>query len=293
MLQKMALCYALESLKRVFSNSDIKNFRNGLTFMFEPPKKLKMGLYKCDKKFHLDPILDMYDDENSIGVCLISGKDLFIYKSTISGTHITCDLLKSIDIRLTNKHNKGGQSSVRFGRIADIIRDKYVDIITETIIATLMYDNNTKCLITKLIIAGNGEMKNNVIATHDFQQIMKKYLYKVINTSDFDENTAYNITKDLMYDIVADDVATIEIEINQLIDQDNDLLGFGKNESQRLLNVGNVTKIFINKSTLSPPEKDELLILREKTKIEILFTESHLLKLFGDWLLIKKYKEQE
>lgn len=261
--------------------------------MFEPPKKLKMGLYKCDKKFHLGTILDMYDDENTIGVCLISGKELFIYKSTISGTHVTCDLLKNIDIRLTNKHNKGGSSSARFGRIADIIRDKYVDIITETIIATLLYDNNTKCLISKLIIAGNGEMKHNVIATHDFQQNMAKYLYKVINTTDFDENTAYNIIKQLMFDIVADDTKSIEIEINQLVEQNSDLLGFGKNESRRLLDTKNVIKLFVNKSSLSSIEKDNLLMLRENLAIEILFTESHLLKLYGDWLLVKKYNENE
>ena len=62
--------------------------------MFEPPKQLKYMYYRCDTKFHLDTILDMFDDDNTYGLCLISGEDLLIYLVSISGQQIN---LKMID----------------------------------------------------------------------------------------------------------------------------------------------------------------------------------------------------
>lgn len=123
----------------------------------------------------------MFDDDNVLGVCLISGKDLFIYRVTISGSHIDSTLVKKLDIMLVNKHNKGGQSSARFGRIADIIRNKYVTITAETIVPTFMYDNNTKCNVSKIILAGPGDMKREVANEQLFEQFLSKYLYKIIN----------------------------------------------------------------------------------------------------------------
>ena len=228
----------------------------------------------------------MFEDDNKIGICLINGDILLCYIISISGSFIDTKLVKKFDVNLINKHNKGGQSSVRFGRIADGIRHKYVDLISENIISSYMYDNNTKCMISKLIIAGNGVMKNDVIKTDIFSQYMSKYLYKVINTNNFNENTAENIVTSLLDEINIQDNSQIENKINELIVMNPDILAFGKDECLKFIDENNFTELYVNKDILS--DDDKILLTNKNVKL-IITQSSHFIKTYGNWILIKKY----
>ena len=194
---------------------------------------------------------------------------------------------------LTNKHNKGGQSSVRFGRIADIIRDKYVTIIAKTIVSTFMYDNNTKCNISKIILAGSGDMKHEVANDQLFKQFLSKYLYKVINANNFDGAIALSIVSNIIDDIQADDIKKIDDEINDLVQNNNEMLSYGEEMSLHLIETEkNIKKLFVYKSLLSQDMKDKLLQYKEILKMDIILTESAVLKMYGGWIGVKNTKSE-
>jgi peptide chain release factor subunit 1 len=275
MLQKMDSCYALEKQSTVPSSTAL---------LLEPPKKLMAAYYKCDSKFHLDSILEMFEEEEKIGVCLISGKELIIYTLTLSGSHVDYNVIKRVDIILANKHNKGGQSSNRFGRIVQIVRNNYVDIIVDNIISAYMCDNNTKCLVSNIVLAGPGEMKKNVSETAQFKQYFSKYLHKILPTDTFHDKTIYEITDDIIHGVKCNSVKDIDNEINNLIQYKYDSLTFGESECIQGLKENNIKKLFVNKCEVSDDVK-----LFENSKTEIIMTSSNILKTYGNWIGVKWY----
>lgn len=262
------------------------------TVLITPPKKLNMASYRCDNKFHLDHILEMYESEQKIGICLISGKEVFIYVLSISGSHIDYKLVKKADIFLANKHNKGGQSSNRFGRIVQIVRNNYVDIIADHIANTYMIKNNTQCMVSHIILAGNGQMKTDVAKSQIFEQYLSKYLYKIISIDSFDEKTIYEISQPIISDLKILDCKNTDAELNNLIEHDYDNLSFGKSECIELIKTNNVKKLFIEKSEYSNPENQIEKLLCEilnNTKTDIVIVDSHTLKIYGNWIGVKYY----
>lgn len=267
----------------------IPSLHEGLTVLFESPKKINISFYRCDKMFHLNTILDMYDDENKIGVCLVSGEKILIYTVTITGnSHIDPILNKSMTIKLPNRQRKGGQSAIRFARNTESVRKNYVNIFTEHIVNSYMAENNTKCNISKFIIAGFGDMRNDIVDNSTFKQFIKKYLYKNIPLNSFDNSTIHSLVKNLIESITVDDSMTIDSEIINLIDSNSDVVGFGKIECLNLIELHKIKKLYVHTSHLSQNEKD---LLNTLSTIDIIYTTSSQLELYGGWLCVKKYTD--
>lgn len=262
------------------------SLHDGTTILFEPPKKINISFYRCDNKFHLDNILDMYNNENLIGVCLLSGEELRIYKVSITGSHIESHLIKHINIKLPNKQKKGGQSAIRFGRIADIVRNQYVTKFVENIVNSYMTDNNTKCNVSKIIIAGFGYMPDDVIESSLFQQHFNKYLYKKLTINSIDDLTVIKIIKDLHLVLNEDLSKNVDTEIKLLVENNPDMIGFGKNECLNYMELKNMTKLFVNKNCITHEIKD---IFMQHLNINIIESTSSQLELYGGWLCVKKY----
>jgi peptide subunit release factor 1 (eRF1) len=233
----------------------------------------------------------MYEDDklcNTYGICLVSGKELMIYLICVGKSHIDCKLIKSLDIRLINKHNKGGSSSARMGRIADNVRIDAVKKISSMIVETYMHDNHTKCKIGKLIMAGPSIMKRDVIDTEIFQKYMNKILFKTINTNDFDSSSAQIIIESILPEMQADDIKIMDEEINNLVLYESENLAFGQFECIEILKENNISKLYVN--DIDDDTKEYLLNYQKEKDIKIIFTESQILKLYAGWIGIKKYE---
>lgn len=228
----------------------------------------------------------MFEDGLKIGVCLISGKELLIYIVSYAGEHIEYNVIKKVDIVLPNKHNKGGSSSGRFGRIVQIVRNNYVDVIVDHIIKAYMIDNNTKCLVPNIILAGPGPMKTDVSNTDEFKQYFTKYLHKIIPTDSVSDNTIYEIVPKIIDEITHKNIMSVDEEINALVQTNYDNLSFGYVECIELIKENNIKKIFINEKVLDSELRDVLL---NKFSNESVLTDSHVLKTYGDWIAVRKW----
>lgn len=262
----------------------------GLTVLFEPPKSINASFYRCDNKFHLDNVLDMYNTTNVIGVCLASGEELLIYKVSITGSHIEPTLCKKIQVKLPNKQKKGGQSAVRFARNADIARNQCVNKFVEQIIAQYMKENNTICNVTKIIIAGYGFMCDDIIQHHLFQQYLSKYLYKKLSINSISDTTVISIIKDLEITIATDLSKQVDNIIQSLVTDENfyDLLGFGFAECIKYMESGNITKLYVRSNHIEQETRD---VFMKFPNLEVIESESTQLELYGGWLCVKKYSE--
>ena len=160
-----------------------------------PPKKINKSFYVCNKQFTLDSILDMYktNEERRIGVILIDGDKFDIYIITKTGnSHYENKRIYSDDGNAIKRHRKGGQSSIRFARLADEKEEAYVNFVAETTIKYLMVDNNTTCLVEKLLICGPSN-KKNYLKDHEFIIQYFSNKLRLVTTAEITQRTIHEI----------------------------------------------------------------------------------------------------
>jgi hypothetical protein len=125
-------------LTKICENVDTKKYLNGLFIyvgideynkeifeLIEPSIKCDIFYYKCGNKFSTD-IIKNYLETYSGTIIFANGKECIIYEyknEFIKKKHINANLIK--------RHGKGGQSQVRFGRLAEESRTHYVTHIID------------------------------------------------------------------------------------------------------------------------------------------------------------------
>lgn len=112
--------------KGLFIFCGIDEYDEMIFDVIEPLIVCNMFYYNCGNKF-ITEICEKYFQIYSGYIVFISGEQCLIYN--YSGEKFILD--SSFESMIPNKHKKGGQSSVRFGRIADNIRQKYIITIIE------------------------------------------------------------------------------------------------------------------------------------------------------------------
>ncbi|ARF10994.1 eukaryotic peptide chain release factor subunit 2 [Hokovirus HKV1] len=252
---KMALCYAQELLSQtclVFSLIKEDN-----CIILEPPKKLQNSNYICDKRWHLDLILEMYEEKKIIGIALLSGSLIKIYNIIKTGNHYEINNIKNVEIELQKKQRKGGSSSARIGRKREGRELHCVKETTELLVKHYMTDNNTKCICENaLIIAGPAEFKHKVMEQPLFIQYLKKH---VIMVHDLDINN--------------DNV------INEIINMDKNILEFDEKLNSKCIDD------IKNYMALNPD------ILAFGTEIKDLAKLCQLSKIYFDFTKYDKYRD--
>eukprot|EP01111_Echinosteliopsis_oligospora_P014147 TRINITY_DN5266_c0_g1_i3.p1 TRINITY_DN5266_c0_g1~~TRINITY_DN5266_c0_g1_i3.p1 ORF type:complete len:196 (-),score=37.89 TRINITY_DN5266_c0_g1_i3:809-1396(-) len=83
-----------------------------VNYFFEPPRPVPIFIYRCDNKFHTEAIIQMFEEQDNYGFIVIDGHST-VY-GLLSGN--SPSVLHRLIVHLPRKHNKGGQSSVRFAR---------------------------------------------------------------------------------------------------------------------------------------------------------------------------------
>lgn len=275
----MDLCYVLVPLCRIFSDY------NG-SILFEPPKVLNFGFYKCDTKFHLDKILDMYDTTLIFAIVLISGKEYRFYTVHISGLHKEFKLLKSDTEHLQKKQKKGGFSAPRFERIRQEKELHYIRKMLEQMVKVY-----TNIKYTGMLIGGPADIKNSLIQEPLFAQYFSNKLLKIVTTSEITDNTVheiYNNNYNLFHDTdaspMSQEVKLIMNEFNTLLSFASNKLVFGEDVINELKN-NMLSKIIVNKN-LDKEQKNLIRSLLNKNCYLIEVSEQHI-KNYGNYIGIR------
>lgn len=81
-----------------------------------PPKPITKAMYVCDNTFHTGSVLELYKRQDLIGVVFILGAESSFHVVDANAPRADPIEVSDRSARLRS-HNKGGQSSARFGRI--------------------------------------------------------------------------------------------------------------------------------------------------------------------------------
>lgn len=225
--------------KGVFVYAGIDDYKQEILEIIEPVIKLDIFSYNCSNKFDTD-IIQKYLISYSGSIIFANGKECIIYEYVnqfVKRKHINANLIK--------RHKKGGQSQLRFSRLADESRVHYVSYII---------DNLNKITTTNNWLFGSDEITSMILEKKNNINI----LLKNGGFINFDCSTISNTGFWLKYLTEPEDNANDKIyeEIISYLDKNPDYLDFDpKNAS--------LMKWFITKLELN----DELLNLDTHIKL--------------------------
>lgn len=143
-----------------------------ISIAYEPFKPITQALYLCDSKFHTDCLKVLLNEDKTYGYIIIDGDGCLF--GTITGLERRVLLESTVD--LPKKHNKGGQSAVRFGRLRDEKRHNYIRKCSETANQLFINLQTNKPTVSGLILAGLAEFKYNLVK----EEIIDKRLRDII-----------------------------------------------------------------------------------------------------------------
>lgn len=139
-----------------------------------PPKPIKRSIYKCDKIFHIDYVLELSKTFDSYVIAFISGKITEFHLQSPNETKF----VRRIQVDLPNQHKTGGSSAARFGRIRDEKIGAYIKHIVDEMVR--LFCPNGVFDYVGLIVAGCGEIKDRVVLEDKFKSFFSKHLIQIL-----------------------------------------------------------------------------------------------------------------
>jgi peptide chain release factor subunit 1 len=233
-----------------------------ITLDFEPPKQIQSFKYICRNSFETDILAEMMGQYESYGYIIVSGKGC-LYGLLNGQTKI---VKSSFSTDLPKKHNKGGQSSVRFARLRIEAIHNYIRKIAEG--ATINFITNDRPNVRGLIIAGIAELKIELVESKLFDPRLRAVILNVLDIAYGGEN-GFNQAIELSGDLLN---ASKLVEQNNVISTFFTLIAqesssttlnycFGQRDILYCLKIGAVEKLIV---------WDEL---KEKTNDGVLFVD--------------------
>jgi len=205
----------------------VDNYDNEVFEEIVPPSPVDRFYYRCDKRFHLDQYDSMFEQKPVGHVVFIDGKNCVIYRYNGVWQRI-----KHFDALLIKRQRKGGQSSMRFSRLAEESRDIYITHIVDEVNA-LILDNSIN------YVFGGEELKTMFLSDSCLKPRFKtESMYHVFTKDTINEPYFKQI-------MTIEDDSQVSSDLITLLDLSPEYLLFSKDEF--VLSMDNVEYTLIVK----------------------------------------------
>jgi len=91
------------------------------TYVLVPPKTINVYFYRCDSRFHIEPLMEILREKETYGVIVIDCDEATL--ATLRGRRM--EIVKELTSGVPGKHRAGGQSARRFERIREAAINDY------------------------------------------------------------------------------------------------------------------------------------------------------------------------
>lgn len=235
-------------------------------------------MYRCDKKFHLDDLLKLYDKFDDRALVLISGKRVEFHLLNENQTK----LLKKLDVTLPNQHKTGGFSASRFERLRNEKINLFVMKIIELMIKFYTVDGRFNCI--DLVIAGPAEMKDLVKENDLFKKFFRQHLTLSLVVAEITDQTIYQVVKIIRNQTKTENHIDLLEEI--ILDPKQiDSIVFGVEDVIESYFSGLLKEIFVSNNS---EYRDQILKSDIKTKIHVI-SDSIFVRKYGELVGVKYY----
>ncbi|TDA32389.1 MAG: peptide chain release factor 1 [Hadesarchaea archaeon] len=148
-------------------------------YWIEPPEPVPIRLYRCDQRFVLEPLKQMLEPKELVGLITLDGKEATI--ALLKGKHL--EVLDHLYSGVWGKHSRGGQSARRFERIREYAMHEYMKRVAEAATQAFGKFPELKCII----IGGPGPTKEEFLKAELLPPDLAKKVVAVLDTCYTDE----------------------------------------------------------------------------------------------------------
>lgn len=135
----------------------IDKYGQELRHIIRPPNPIDEFYYKCTKRFETDRFEELFTTKPIGNIVFIDGNECIIYQFNGQWKKI-----KTINANLIKRQKKGGQSSVRFSRLAEESRAHYITHVVDVINQSIMSNQNN-------YVFGSREIKNMLLGASELK----------------------------------------------------------------------------------------------------------------------------
>ncbi len=140
-----------------------------------PPEPVDVYFYRCDSRFHLEPLQALAAEKESFGILVIDGQEAVV--ATLKGRRV--DIVQSFTSGIAGKHRTGGQSARRFERIREQMTNDYYKRVGQHFNDIMNQVPDLK----GIIIGGPGPSKYVFAEGEYLQYTLKKKVLSIVDTS--------------------------------------------------------------------------------------------------------------
>jgi len=236
----------------------------------EPPKPMKIRLYRCDQTFVLDPLKEMLETDEIYGLLIIERKEATI--GILEGQSIR--ILQHMTSGIPGKVRAGGQSAQRFHRITEGLAKEFFRRVAENMKEQFFDKEKLK----GILVGGPIPTKDEFLETG---QLVTKLKDKVIAIKDIGDTEMHGLR--MLVQACSEVLAEQEVtKQKQILDEFFSMLGkepnkiaYGDAEVEQRLIEGMVGKLILSKQLPRKRIKElEVLAAKTGTEVEIVTTET-------------------
>ncbi|MBS7644926.1 MAG: peptide chain release factor aRF-1 [Candidatus Bathyarchaeia archaeon] len=141
----------------------------------EPVEPINIYFYRCDSRFHVEPLLDQLKEKETYGILVIDASEAAL--ATLKGRKLT--VLDEYHSGVGGKHKTGGQSARRFERIREMEINSYFRRVGNHVNEKLLGIEDLK----GLILGGPGPTKYEFAEGDYLNYMLKKKILAIVDTS--------------------------------------------------------------------------------------------------------------
>jgi len=243
--------------------SQIEGQQDLQIWTIEPPKPLKIRLYRCDQTFVLEPLKEMIETEEVYGLLIIERKEATI--GLLEGKNIK--ILQHMTSGIPGSVRAGGQSAARFHRITENLAKEFFRRVADEMKKQFFSMKKLK----GILIGGPIPTKDEFLESGNLVTALKE---KVIAVKDIGDTQLPGLKA--LVDASQEELAEQEItKQKQILDEffttlakEPDKVSYGDQDVEEKLNAGAVGKLILSKN-LEKSQIRKFKSLASKTSAEV------------------------
>ncbi len=210
----------------------------------EPPEPLNMRMYRCDKQFVLDPLIEMCNIKEVYGLIVLDRRDANL--ALLRGKKIIH--LAKTHSEVPGKMKAGGQSAARFERnrelaakdhfkkVAEYAKEQFLPLITN---------------LKGILVGGPGPTKYDFL---NYEYLNNDLARKIIAIKDLSYTEEFGLQElvDRSQDVLAAEELAEEKKIMgtffELLKTKHGIVSYGETEVMRVLKTGAVDIILLSEA---------------------------------------------
>lgn len=236
----------------------------------EPPNPVKQRIYRCDKDFQLDILIEMLEVKEAYGLVIVDSRDAIV--ALLRGKSIIP--LTKTHSHVPGKFRAGGQSAVRFSRNREIAIKEHLHKVAELVKDNFLTNENIK----GIILGGPGPLKHEFYEGNFLTGDIKK---KIIAIKDLSYTEEFGLQElvDRSQDVLAnEEIAAEKKLVNdflQLLLLQPRKVAYGQENTKKMLDLGVVDTLLLSESLDSTLiDEFESIATRFGTAVTIISTET-------------------